>query len=54
MIIRRYIFSALIGFVMFGQLPDLLSWLGYVIIIGMAVLMFILNNVVSERKESEV
>ena len=50
----QIIFSALIGFVMFGQLPDLLSWLGYVIIIGMAVLMFILNNVVSERKESEV
>lgn len=42
------IFAALLGFVMFGQLPDLLSWLGYAIIIGVALLMF-WQNVKTER-----
>lgn len=34
-------FSALLGFLVFGQLPDALSWLGYVIICGTAVAMFL-------------
>ena len=34
MIIRRIIFSALLGFIMFSQLPDIWSLLGYVIICG--------------------
>lgn len=38
------IFAALLGFVMFGQIPDILSWLGYSIIIGVAVLMFLYNQ----------
>ncbi len=33
------IFAAALGFVMFGQVPDLFSWLGYAIIIGVAILM---------------
>lgn len=40
----QIIFSAVLGFVMFGQIPDALSWLGYAIICGMAVLMFFYNN----------
>ena len=44
----QVIFSALMGFLLFAQMPDLLSWLGYVIICGAAVAMFIYNN---RRKE---
>lgn len=40
----QIIFSALLGFVVFGQIPDLLSWLGYAIICLMAVLMFLYNK----------
>lgn len=39
----QIIFSALLGFFIFGQLPDILSWLGYLIICAMAVLMFFYN-----------
>lgn len=38
------IFAAMLGYVMFGQIPDILSWLGYAIIIGVAVLMFFYNQ----------
>ncbi|MBM6828737.1 DMT family transporter [Anaerotignum lactatifermentans] len=34
-------FSALLGFLIFSQIPDILSWLGYVIICGTAVAMFL-------------
>lgn len=40
----QVIFSALLGFFIFGDVPDLLSVLGYVIICGMAVLNFWYNN----------
>lgn len=40
----QIIFSALLGFIVFGQVPDVYSWLGYVIIISMAVVMFWYNN----------
>lgn len=36
----QIIFSAALGFIVFGQMPDALSWLGYGIICAMAVLMF--------------
>ena len=39
----QIIFSAALGFVVFGQIPDALSWLGYGIICTMAVLMFLYN-----------
>lgn len=38
------IFAAIMGFFAFGQKPDLLSLLGYVIIIGIAILIFIYNG----------
>lgn len=40
----QIIFSALIGFIAFHQIPDRYSVLGYVIIIAMAVWMFFYNN----------
>lgn len=40
----QVIFSASLGFIVFGQRPDLLSLLGYVIIISMAALNFVYNN----------
>ena len=40
----QIIFSALLGFFLFGQLPDTLSIIGYVIICAVAVGMFIYNN----------
>lgn len=40
----QIIFSTIFGFFFFGQLPDLLSIIGYVIIISMAVANFIYNH----------
>lgn len=40
----QIIFSAVLGFIIFGQIPDVLSWLGYGIICVMAVLMFVYNH----------
>lgn len=37
----QIIFSAVLGFFLFGQMPDLLSWLGYGGICAMAVWMFL-------------
>ena len=45
----QIIFSALLGFILFDQIPDALSFLGYVIIIGVAIVMFWYNN----RKEKD-
>lgn len=40
----QIIFAAVLGFVVFGQIPDALSWLGYGIICAMAVMMFLYNK----------
>ncbi len=40
----QIIFSAILGFVLFHQIPDRLSVLGYVVIIAMAVWMFFYNK----------
>lgn len=40
----QIIFSAIIGFLLFDQVPDGYSILGYVIICAMALAMFLLNN----------
>ena len=40
----QIIFSAILGFFVFGQVSDTLSWLGYIIITSTAVAMFIRNN----------
>ena len=40
----QVIFSALLGFFLFGQLPDVYSFIGYIIICAVAVGMFLYNN----------
>lgn len=40
----QIIFSAIFGFFLFGQIPDVWSWIGYGVIISMAVVMFLYNN----------
>lgn len=40
----QLIFATVLGFLVFGQIPDSLSIIGYIIIISMAVAMFIYNN----------
>lgn len=37
----QIIFSAILGFFLFGQMPDALSWIGYGIICAMAIWMFL-------------
>ena len=41
----QLIFSTTIGFFLFGDVPDVWSFVGYFIIVGMAVLQFFYNNV---------
>lgn len=40
----QVIFSAILGFFLFGQVPDFYSGLGYILICGMAVFMFLYNT----------
>ena len=40
----QVIFGAIFGFFIFGQLPDIFSVTGYIIIIGVAILMFVKNQ----------
>lgn len=40
----QIIFSAILGFFLFGQIPDFYSSLGYIIICGMAIFMFLYNT----------
>ena len=40
----QVIFGAIFGFFLFGQLPDIYSVLGYIIIIGVAIVMFVKNQ----------
>lgn len=49
----QIIFSTLMGLIFFGQLPDYLSVIGYIIIISMAFLNFFYNKHQSEKSESD-
>ncbi len=40
----QILFSAILGFIIFGQLPDIWSWIGYFVICTMAILMFLYNR----------
>lgn len=40
----QVVFAALLGFVLFGQIPDWMSILGYCIICGVSVMMFFYNH----------
>ncbi len=46
----QVVFSAILGFILFGQIPDVFSGLGYVIICGMAIFMFLYNMGYLTRK----
>lgn len=46
------IFSTTLGFFFLGEMPDMFSFLGYAIIIGAGVAMFILNNREMEPKQA--
>lgn len=48
----QVIFSAIIGYLVFTQLPDKLSFLGYIIIISMAVFMFFYKPKSKQEKET--
>lgn len=37
----QILFSAILGFFVFGQVPDRWSWVGYLLICGMAVMMYV-------------
>lgn len=49
----QIIFTATLGFLMFSDVPDLWSLLGYVIIISMALVVFIRNNKKTSSPEAE-
>lgn len=40
----QVIFAAIFGFVAFGQLPDTMSFIGYIIICGVSILMYLYNT----------
>lgn len=48
----QVIFSAVIGFFLFGQIPDVHSILGYILIISMAVMNFVYQNKFAHRNEN--
>lgn len=48
----QVVFSAIIGFFLFDQLPDGWSFLGYVLIIAVAVMNFIYHNKFENREEN--
>lgn len=50
----QILFSTLFGFVFFAQIPDLLSFIGYVIIIGMAVINYIYTHSHNSEQSVEI
>ena len=52
----QIIFSAMFGFFVFSQVPDLLSVVGYVVIVSMAVLSFLYTNnlLFFKRKQNSI
>ena len=45
----QIIFAALFGFIAFGQVPDMLSWLGFGVILASALANFMFNNYQANR-----
>ena len=45
----QIIFAALFGFFIFGQVPDMLSIIGYLVIIAMALTMFLSDRTIAKR-----
>lgn len=40
----QIIFSTILGYLVFGQIPDIMSWIGYLVICIMAIAMFLYNH----------
>lgn len=49
----QIIFATLLGFILFGQIPDFLSIIGYIIIVLMAVLMFLYQKI-KFKKDNQI
>lgn len=47
----QVVFAAVVGFAVFGDVPDILSFIGYFVICAMAVWMFIYNNKLEHHKK---
>lgn len=47
----QIIFSTILGFMFFGEIPDIYSFIGYFIICAMAIYMFMYNNKIGFFKE---
>ena len=48
----QVLFSAILGFFLFGQIPDGLSFIGYFVICGVSVLMFFYNRTLESREQA--
>lgn len=48
----QVVFAAIVGFIVFGDVPDLLSFVGYFVICAMAIWMFIYNNKLQHNKNA--
>ena len=46
----QVLFAALLGFILFGQIPDFYSVIGYILICGAGIFMFIYNNSLNSQK----
>lgn len=46
----QIIFAAALGFMVFGQIPDVLSVIGYIIICGVSFVMFLKNNMENNKR----
>lgn len=49
----QVVFAAIVGFFVFGDVPDLLSFVGYIVICSMAVWMFLYNNKANSLKKEK-
>ena len=49
----QIVFAAILGFIVMGQIPDLWSFVGYIIIIGAAFVMFRYNNRDTHKEKKE-
>ena len=51
-LILQVLFTALFGFFLFGQIPDWMSVVGYAVICGVSVVIFLYNRTVESRGQA--
>lgn len=49
----QVVFAAITGYFVFGDVPDLLSFIGYIVICAMAIWMFVYNNKTHDKLENQ-